>query len=226
MLESLFTFIGYGLCHQLPERSYFAGGFQLPVCARDTGIYLGFVASLLVLWLLHRHQRPSALPRWPVLVLLGVFIGSMAFDGISSYAGLRETTNTLRLITGLLTGWALAAITVPMLNAQLWVAPGRDRLLGTWPRVAAWLLAIVGAYMVAAHVLPHTGVVYPVLVSLAIVVTFVSVNLVLVCLVPRFEGRAIRLREAWPQLLIALVLTLLELGASTWLRVVTERLLA
>ena len=226
MLESVFTFIGYGLCHQLPERSYFAGGFQLPVCARDTGIYLGFVASLLVLWLLHRGQRPSALPRWPVLALVGVFIGSMAFDGITSYAGLRETTNTLRLITGVLTGWALAAITVPMLNAQLWVRPGRGRLLDTWPRAAAWLAAVVGAYLAAAYVLPYTGVVYPILVSLAILVTFVSVNLVLVCLVPHFEGRADRLREAWPQLLIALALTLMELGASTWLRVMTERLLA
>ncbi|MHB1136041.1 MAG: DUF2085 domain-containing protein [Coriobacteriia bacterium] len=226
MLESFFTLIGYGLCHQLPERSYFAAGYQLPVCARDTGIYLGFVAGLIVLWLLHRHERPSQPPRWPVLVLIGLFIAAMAVDGLTSYSGLRETTNTVRLVTGLLTGWSLSAITAPMLNAQLWSVPGSGRLLGTWQRVAAWLGALVGVYLLAAYVLPHTGVLYPVLASVAILVTFVSVNLVLVCLVSRFEGRARHLRDAWPQVLIALALTVAELGASAWLRVVTERFLS
>jgi uncharacterized membrane protein len=225
MLESFFTLIGYGLCHQLPERSYFAGGFQLPVCARDTGIYLGFVAGLIVLSLLHRHERPSQPPRWPVLALAGLFIAAMALDGLTSYSGLRETTNTLRLITGLLTGWSLAVITAPMLNAQLWSDPGPGRLLGTWQRVAAWLGALIGVYLVAAYVLPYTGVLYPILVAAAILVTFTSVNLVLVCLVSRFEGRALRLRDAWPQVLIALALTVAELGASTWLRVAAERIL-
>jgi len=226
MLESFFTLIGYGLCHQLPERSYFAAGFQLPVCARDTGIYLGFVAGLIVLWLLHRHERPSQPPRWPVLVLVGLFISAMAVDGLTSYSGLRETTNTLRLITGLLTGWSLAAITAPMLNAQLWSDPGSGRLLDTWQRVAAWLGALIGVYLLAAYVLPLTGVLYPILVAAAILVTFTSINLVLVCLVSRFEGRALRLRDAWPQVLMALALTVAELGASAWLRVATERLLS
>lgn len=225
MLESLFRLIGFGLCHQLPERSYFAGGYQLPVCARDTGIYVGFVAGMLVLWILHRRERPTGLPRWPVLALLGVFIASMAADGITSYAGLRETTNTLRLITGSLTGWALAAITMPMLNAQLWTAPGRGRLLETWLRVGLWLVGLGVTYALSEFVMPLTGIFYPVFVAMAILVTFSSVNLVLVCLVPRFEGRARRLRDAWPQLLIALALTIVELGASAWLRDSMERLL-
>ncbi|MBN2248390.1 MAG: DUF2085 domain-containing protein [Coriobacteriia bacterium] len=226
MLESFFTLIGYGLCHQLPERSFFAGGYQLPVCARDTGIYLGFVAGLVVLRLLHRQERPSQPPRWPILILLGAFIASMAIDGLTSYSGLRETTNTIRLVTGLLTGWSLAAITVPMLNAQLWVHPGAGRVLDNWKRAIAWLVALVGAYLLTAYVLPYLGLLYPLLVAIAIIVTFVSVNLVLVCLVDRFEGRASRLVDAWPQILIALALTMGELAASAWLRLATERLLA
>ncbi|MDY0341475.1 MAG: DUF2085 domain-containing protein [Coriobacteriia bacterium] len=226
MLESFFRLVGYGLCHQLPERSYFAGGYQLPVCARDTGIYLGFIIGLIVLWLLHRHERPSASPRWPVLVLIGAFIGAMAVDGVTSYIGLRETTNTLRLITGLLTGWALVAITFPMLSAQLWTRPGAGRVLSKRRQVLVWLAALVCTYLLAAYVMPHLGVVYPVLVTVAILVTFTCVNLVLVCLVPCFEGRAERLRDAWRQVLIAFVLTVVELGASAWLRVLTERLLS
>ena len=33
--------IGSLICHQLPERSFYFGGAQLPVCARCTGLYAG-----------------------------------------------------------------------------------------------------------------------------------------------------------------------------------------
>jgi uncharacterized membrane protein len=33
--------VGHLICHQRPERSFFFGGHQLPVCARCTGLYIG-----------------------------------------------------------------------------------------------------------------------------------------------------------------------------------------
>ena len=33
--------VGSFICHQLPERSFHLAGFQLPVCARCLGIYIG-----------------------------------------------------------------------------------------------------------------------------------------------------------------------------------------
>ena len=225
MLDTLFTAIGYGLCHQLPERSFFAGGFQLPVCARDTGIYLGFALGLLALRLIHRDERPTELPRWPVLALMAAFIAAMGFDGATSYLGLRESTNDLRLVTGMLTGWALAGITLPMVNGQLWRRAGSGRMLSSAGRVASWLILLVAAFVLARWVMPLTGIVYPITVTAAILLTFMSVNLIFVCLVPAFERRAERMRDAWPQLLIALALTGMELAAAAWLRSFTERLL-
>ena len=31
--------VGYAVCHRIPERSFFFGYNQLPVCARDTGMF-------------------------------------------------------------------------------------------------------------------------------------------------------------------------------------------
>lgn len=225
MLQQLFDAIGYGLCHQLPERSFVSGGFQLPVCARDTGIYLGFALGLLALTLLARRSRPQELPRWPVLVLIGLFVAAMGFDGVTSYAGLRTTTNDLRLLTGLVTGWGLSALTFPMFNAQIWVMPGTNRTPDGWKQVAAWLAMLAGAFAVIRWVLPLLGVVYPLVLVAAIVITLNTVNMVFVGLMPRFERRAQRLRDARLALLIATGFTVLEIVGAAWLRTLAERLL-
>lgn len=225
MLQSLFDAIGYGLCHQLPERSFVSGGLQLPVCARDTGIYIGFALGLLALALLARGRRPQELPAWPVLILIGLFVGAMGFDGVTSYAGLRTTTNDLRLITGMATGWGLSALTFPMFNAQIWVMPSAQRTPEGWRETLAWLAMLVVAFAVTRWLLPLTGVVYPLLVVVSIVVTLNAVNMVFVGLMPRFERQARRLRDAWPQLLIATGFTALEIAGAAWLRSFAERLL-
>jgi uncharacterized membrane protein len=43
--------IGSFVCHQIPERSFHLAGFQLPVCARCLGIYLGASAGAGVVWM-------------------------------------------------------------------------------------------------------------------------------------------------------------------------------
>jgi len=226
LLDQFFRMIGYGLCHQLPERSFFGGGFQLPVCARDTGIYIGFALGLLMLRLLSARTRPSELPRWPVLLLIGLFVGAMGFDGVTSYAGLRETTNDIRLLTGLMTGWGLSALTFPMVNAQVWAVPGDQRVPDGWPRTAMWIAGLAATFVLTRWILPLTGALYPVALVVAIFVTFGAVNLVFVGLVPVFERRARRLRDLLPLMAWASVLTLVELGGAAWLRVTAERLLS
>lgn len=225
MLDAFFKAIGYGLCHQLPERSFFGGGYQLPVCARDTGIYFGFALGLIALSALARRSRPQELPRWPVLLVIGIFIAAMGFDGVTSYAGLRETTNDLRLITGLGTGWGLAALTFPMLNAQVWLRPSASRTPHGVREAAIWLGLLVVSFVVVRWGLPLLGVGFPLLLVVAIVATFAAINLVFVGLMPPFERRAERFRDLWLALIIANGLTLLELAGAAWLRSFAEGLL-
>lgn len=211
--------LGFGLCHQMPERSFAAGGIQVPVCARDEGIYLGFLAALLFISFLERGGRRSswAPPLWVTLTMIA-FIGAMALDGVTSYAGLRATTNEIRLITGLMAGVAIAVFTIPLINSQLWRNPGPGKILAT-PLEFAGLMGVMAAtYATAMWVLPHAGLLHPVIVSVAILVTFSAVVLVIVCIMPPFERRADRLRDAWLALLVAFAGALFILALAAVLK--------
>lgn len=224
MLQNVLHWLGFGLCHQLPERSFFGGAVQVPVCARDTGIYIGFVVSLLVIGLLHRPSRPKEFPGPAAFTAIGLMIAAMAFDGVTSYGGLRTTTNDIRLITGILAGFAMAALVVPMLNDELWVSAHRERVLSPAYRLAGWLAVVPLVFVGVRWVAPLLGSLYPVLVAAAIVVTLTTVNLVIVSLFPAFERKAVRLRDAWPAVIVAVVLSVLEIVASAAFRAGIESL--
>jgi len=225
MLEELLHWVGYGLCHQLPARSFFGGSVQVPVCARDTGLYVGFVVSLALIAILERHRRPAEPPPWWLSVVGLAFLGSMVFDGLTSYAGLRTTSNDIRLATGILAGFSLTLLLAPILNGQIWSSPGRGRLLDEGRRAAVWLSAPIITFAVVWWGGPLLGVAYPLLVGVSILLTFGAVNLAIVCLLPPFENRVRRLREAWPAMVWAGLFTLIELGLASLLRMWLEYLI-
>lgn len=221
MYETLLQWFGLGLCHQLPERSLFGGGVQAPVCARDTGIYAGVLLSVFIISALQR--RPSELPSAGVTALLAGFIGLMALDGITSYAGLRETTNAIRLATGLLCGYAIGAIIVPMINDQLWRTRSRERVLGTTKSLIIWLLSVPGGFVLLWFGPEILGVVYPLVVALSTLGALAAVNLVILTLLPAFERRADRLAEAWRPLVGAVALAWIEIGVAAAIRLWLDR---
>lgn len=112
ILQNILYFFGRGFCHQFSERSLEAGGLFFGICARDTGLYLGFIVALLVLALgsaLTKKRPPVIPPVWVVAVGI-VLVVPMALDGASSYLGLRETSNLLRYVTGYLSGVGVAVL--------------------------------------------------------------------------------------------------------------------
>jgi uncharacterized membrane protein len=218
VLTAFLHWMGYGLCHQLPERSFFGGGVQVPVCARDTGIYFGVMLSLALISAVHRGARPRELPNRAGWIAIALMIGAMALDGGTEYAGLRGTTNELRLITGLLAGFAIGAVLAPMINDEMWRTSSAERVLNTPWRLAIWLSGVPVAYAVVYWGLPLLGIGYPILVAIAIVATLTSVNLVLVCMLPPFERRADAIWQAWPALLIAFGVAWGEIWFAAMLR--------
>jgi uncharacterized membrane protein len=214
---TLLQWFGYGLCHQLPERSFFGGGVQVPVCARDTGIYVGFVVSMLVIAAVQRN-RPTGFPSAAVAALMAAFVLVMALDGVTSYAGLRVTSNVVRLVSGLMAGYAMGALSTVLLNDVLWRDGSPDRVLGTGRALALWLLSIAATFAAVWWIAPLAGAVYPLLVVVCILATLTSVNAIIVCSLRAFERRAARLRDAWLPLLLAFGLSWVEVALSALIK--------
>lgn len=115
--------VGFAICHQLPERALSYGGRPLPVCARDTGLFIGFAVCAVAL-LAAYGARPRRFPRPSRAAALAAFAVPGLVDALTSYAGLRESNNTVRLATGALAGVGLAALVFPLASSALF---GNDR---------------------------------------------------------------------------------------------------
>jgi uncharacterized membrane protein len=105
-------------CHQLPFRSLFFDGIQCPVCARCASIYAATGAGLIFLRLRGYGAREFKMS-WILLALLLLPTG---IDGTTQWFGWRESTNLLRLFTGIPYGLGYAYVlawTVPFVYALL-----------------------------------------------------------------------------------------------------------
>lgn len=146
--------IGYAVCHQLPEHSYFAGPWQLPLCARCTGQYLGaFAALVYLLW--QGKERAARWPDFPVLVIIGVGLAAWMGDGVNSFAAslgaphVYPPQQPLRLATGLVAGIGWMTLFWPLWVRAMVAAPEDQPLwrLQDVPALAG-IAALVG---IAVH---------------------------------------------------------------------------
>lgn len=84
----------------------------MPVCARDMGIYAGIFTAALFIILFKRlnAQRP---PSVGLSVVFCLMMLPMILDGVLSYAGITESNNTTRIISGVLFGLPIPYFLVP-----------------------------------------------------------------------------------------------------------------
>lgn len=96
-------------CHGIPRRCLTIWSVPMPICARCTAIYIGLTAGILAFALLPRIGEMLARR----ILIAGAI--PMLIDGLSQLTTLRESTNALRLATGLIAGivftfWALTSV--------------------------------------------------------------------------------------------------------------------
>ena len=83
-------------CHQMPERSFFIKGRQMPVCARCFGCLVGHLLAFGTWWLWKLDFVGFA---WMCIPML--------LDWTLQFAKIKSSTNLRRFITGLPCGYAL-----------------------------------------------------------------------------------------------------------------------
>jgi uncharacterized membrane protein len=144
----------HGLCAQRPSHSFALGSSTLPFDARMTGIYGGFLGASVYLFLRGRH-RAAALPSWPTIAVLALFVGIMGVDGFNSlfldmgWNNPYEPDNRLRLVTGMMTGVALAAAIFLLLGMVLWKRPCLNSRVVVSPWEPILLLALQAPFALA-----------------------------------------------------------------------------
>ncbi|HEX5440505.1 MAG TPA: DUF2085 domain-containing protein [Ktedonobacterales bacterium] len=207
-----------GICAQMPGHSFFPGGEQLPLCARNTGIYLGFATTFLYL-AASRRLRVSRLPRLSVMIALGLAILLMAVDGFNSLfldlglPHLYQPANWLRLLTGLGAGTAMAAIIVPTASGLIWRADDPRSSFDSLGELALMLPLLTIGFFVVVSVAPI--ILYPVgiLSSVGLVLALTLVNLVFALGLTNRIGRFTTWRQLFPVFSGVVVLAVVELMA-------------
>lgn len=217
--------IGYAVCHQMPERALHYGGRALPACARDTGLFVGFAltfAALLAVYGKSGGRRPS----WKVTVVLVALLVPTVVDAVTSYAGWRESTNFIRLLTGALAGTAGAALVFP-LTCEL--AFGEKASGVVLPRARSVMLLLVVPVAISFTLAAGwPGAFYPfwsALLVLSILFTLLVLNYTLVSLV----AESVRHAQSPPSYhviaLLAAAAVVIELVLSNRLHWLVDRVL-
>lgn len=206
----------HGVCAQIHNVEI--GGLQLPICARNTGIYSSFLLSSLVLLALGR-KRAAKLPPWSISAVLVLFVGVLGLDGFNSMAvdmgisPLYQPRNEIRTITGVGLGVTIAVVITLIMNMSL--RRDADHEL---PVIKNWLelggLVLLNLLVVAAMYGNLAFMYWPIAITawLGITGTLYCVNLLVSGLLMGFENRVVRLSQLAKPATIAIVLTGIELG--------------
>lgn len=97
------------MCHGIPRRCLELFGVPMPICARCVGVYAGLFAGLLLFLAIPRVREKT------MRVIAFIAVTPLAIDGFTQLFGLRESTNPLRVATGIAAGlafgiWVLSAV--------------------------------------------------------------------------------------------------------------------
>jgi uncharacterized membrane protein len=211
----------HGICAQ--QNNIYLGGLQFPLCARNSGIYLSFLLTMLLIALRGRSTAARP-PHWSLIALLLLFVAVMGVDGFNSLfrdlgmATLYEPDNFLRTLSGMGMGIAVAVVVQLMLVNTLRADADYSRPIIGWRDL---LLIIVVDLLVLAAIYGNLSITFWPLAFLAffgIIGVLYSVLTLLTAVIMGFENKVTDLRQLARPATVALVPTLLMMALMSWLR--------
>lgn len=197
--ERRLFFAVHGICAQ--SHNLISGGVQFPLCARDSGIYLGLMVTLGVMAALGR-MRAGRLPPLPIgLTLIGL-MAVMGIDGLNStvaelgFPPAYPPRDDLRLVTGLGFGSALAVGLLLVAN-HTFLPP--DLLAAEQAPIGSWrdLVIVIGAVgLVVAAIAANQAVLAWPLVLLSVIGVTGVMTFAVALPISAFAGLSGRVRHA------------------------------
>jgi len=110
--------VGSLVCHQLPDRSFHLGAYQLPVCARCVGIYcgavVGAVAMMVPTGFSARRMKETLISRRARWMLMAAALPTLTTVVLET-AGVWPATNGVRAAAGFPLGLVAALMVMSAL---------------------------------------------------------------------------------------------------------------
>jgi uncharacterized membrane protein len=205
--------IGYSICHQIPARSFFEGGYQLPMCARDTGTYLGFLA-VFAIFLVFRRQGKAQRPELLIIAAGAIGIGFYTLDGFASQLDLYETNNFLRLASGLMMGIGMGMFLLLALAVLLHQGEERTAAFSRGDLLLAYAL---GALVLLTFSAGDLGVPAYYVLSTLIIIGFLSLMftisaVIVAAILPHAPGS----KSTRKVVMLAILLEVIIISALWW----------
>jgi len=224
--------IGYAVCHRISERSFHIGSYQLPLCARCSGMYLGAMTGLVFQAI--AGKRRQKIPHWSIISLLVVFFIAFGIDGANSYLYLLKQVspgilpgipniyvpnNTLRLLTGSGMGLAIAAMLFPAFNQSIWSnGDEKHSALSGWK--AFGLLLAIQVILDLLVLTENPIVLYPaaIISVLGVLVLLTMIYTIVWVMIMGQDSKFISLRQLWLPLLAGFTIAMIQTASIDMLR--------
>ncbi|MCK4778453.1 MAG: DUF2085 domain-containing protein, partial [Actinomycetia bacterium] len=208
----LMSNIGFSVCHQITNKSSIFGVVNLIVCSRCAGIYIGFLLAFIYLFI--RGKRKTEYPSPGIMIMGIIFIVIMALDGITSYLYLRETSNSIRFLTGLMAGSGLSLFLVPPVNYFIFKDLKHESIIKTNLEGISFLCL---PFLVYIFLYFFRSIIYPFfsyIITFSIIFIFLSINFVLASMVLFRFIKVISRDKFYMKIFLSLFIALLLSGTQ------------
>lgn len=215
-LQQKLAAVGYGLDPQRPSHTYTLGELYLPLEARKTGMFGGFLLTCCY-FLARGRARAASFPRPAIVGALLVLIGALAVDGLNAtlfdlrLPHLYSPDLRLRLASGLGMGVSMAALLVPAVNGSFWRDLDLTPALASWRDLAGALTLNAAFFAVIDGQLVMLYYLVALLSVGGLVAELTLINMVFVLVLGRRVASAEHVADVVPIAAAAFVLSAIEL---------------
>jgi len=215
-IPQILSKIGYAICHQIPDRTFYIDDQLLPFGSRCTGIYLGvFITFTFYFLFRYRYQRkPTTPPILPISLVSIGFILLMVGNALSQPLGI-PTNNAARFITGILFGFTIPLFLIPAFNFSTRRQNDKSRIIN----LSEYIVLLITLAVVSALVLLKLNFVlyvtaYLSVLGLLLLWTFLN-STIIDLVIEKFGHKSLATHLL---LIIGLILTIGEFTFLYWLR--------